>query len=106
MDNAPPPSKNAAKKRAARVTEGRMQREAEMATTAGIPSQGQLMLPLMQALERQGGRARPKDLYDEIAARPLALGDPPLCSSARSAGPARRQFSRGISRRQAVGCGS
>ena len=67
MDNAPPPSKNAAKKRAARVTEGRMQREAEMATTAGIPSQGQLMLPLMQALERQGGRARPKDLYDEIA---------------------------------------
>lgn len=57
----------AAKKRAARVAEGRAQREAEATTTAELPTQGQIMLPLLEAIERHGGRARPRDLYDEVA---------------------------------------
>lgn len=61
------PNAAAARKRARRVAEGTAQREAESAITAGIPTQGQLMLPLMRAIERQGGRARPKDLYDDVA---------------------------------------
>lgn len=58
---------SAARKRAKRIADGQRQRDAERATTAVIPTQGQLMLPLMRALERQGGRARPKDLYDDVA---------------------------------------
>ncbi len=32
-----------------------------------LPSETQLMLPLLESIERQGGAARPRDLYDEIA---------------------------------------
>lgn len=60
-------SRNALRKRASRVADGRRQREEEAAATASIPTQGQLMLPLLAAIERQGGRARPRDLYEDVA---------------------------------------
>lgn len=62
-------SKSARRKRAARVAEGDRQRRDEAATTSAIPTQGQLMLPLLQAIDRHGGRARPRDLYDDVAAQ-------------------------------------
>lgn len=37
--------------------------------TRVLPSQTQLMLPLLQAIEESGGSARPRDLYDIIAAK-------------------------------------
>lgn len=61
-------SDNAAqKRRQQRITDGQRQRSAEAAISAQIPPQGQLMLPIMEVLAKRGGRAHPKDIYDEVA---------------------------------------
>lgn len=40
-----------------------------------LPSQGQLMLPLLRCLDAAGGRARPQDLYDGVAVEAAVSGD-------------------------------
>lgn len=34
-----------------------------------IPTQTQLMLPLLEILDSKGGQARPREIYDELAER-------------------------------------
>lgn len=60
-------SKAALARRRARVREGLKQRRDEREVMGDMPSQGQLMLPLLQAIKEQGGRAAPKDLYEQVA---------------------------------------
>ena len=67
------PSLDALKKRQQRLDAGRAQQAAEQAVT--LPSQGQLMLPLLRCLEGAGGEARPADLYDHVAAEVAIHGD-------------------------------
>ncbi len=60
------PSAEALKARQKRLAAGREQQRAEQAVT--LPSQGQLMLPLLRCLDSAGGEAAPADLYDPVAA--------------------------------------
>lgn len=60
------PSPDAIKKRLHRLKAGRAQQRAEQAVT--LPSQGQLMLPLLRCLDAAGGESTPADLYDQVAA--------------------------------------
>ena len=56
-----------AARREARVEEGRRQRQREAAACPSLPSQGQLMLPLLRALDAAGGRATPRQVYAHVA---------------------------------------
>src|SRR5689334_206982 len=54
-------------------------------TRPRLPSQGQLMLPLLEELRAHGGAARPRDLYDRIAER-IGLSDADRAATATYAG--------------------
>lgn len=56
-------------RKAARRRQGHDQRQAEQGLSSAMPRRGQLLLPLLQALEQRGGAARPRDLYDDVARR-------------------------------------
>lgn len=58
-----------ARRRAKRLADGHDQRAAEQAVSKSMPTPGQLMLPILETLAEKGGRARPRDLYDDVAAR-------------------------------------
>jgi DNA modification methylase len=63
----PAPSKSSSAKRRARLAEGEAQADAERVVSISLPSQGQLMLPLLRSLEARGGTARPAEIYDQVA---------------------------------------
>ncbi len=65
-------------RRQGRLADGQAQRIAEQAVSQQIPSQGQLLLPLLRALDCHGGRARPADLYDAVAS------ESGVCNEARN----------------------
>lgn len=64
------PSKAALRARAARVRRGSETEAAARAHSAGRPSlQGLLQFPLLEAIAAAGGKARPRDLYADLADR-------------------------------------
>lgn len=63
------PSQAALKARARRVRRGETVEEAASKRTSKASLQGMLQLPLLEALEEAGGRARPRDLYQQLADR-------------------------------------
>ncbi|MGR0185516.1 DNA methyltransferase [Azospirillum aestuarii] len=63
------PSAAALKARARRVNRGEATEAEARKRTTKASLQGMLQLPLLEALEEAGGKARPRDLYQQLATR-------------------------------------
>ncbi|WP_372393839.1 hypothetical protein ABMY26_00745 (plasmid) [Azospirillum sp. HJ39] len=63
------PSAAALKARARRVRRGETVEAAARKRTSKASLQGMLQIPLLETLEEAGGRARPSDLYQQLADR-------------------------------------